>query len=363
MNRFWSFFTRRRGPVPSPSTASPPSSGLPASPPHGSGGGDASSSAAGGGAATPPEGVHGVAQTREDPGGRSGGDEESGWVCLHADDLEMAPVLTAALRSAVESGARGVLIDPEEFDCIIYVISDGTLTIAGTCSLEDYESSRRTLQMLEGRLLREGERTFMCQLSHMLTDLGQRTIVGYLPFQGTDSILAEFRKGNVRLVNRLRPGTSLTRHNREQVLRMLARAGERPAPSFVERLVRDGLLASEVAEAAEGEDPLERIVRNEPLARKAVARVLGEYLGVGWVDVEENLPPREVAQLLTKEEVLEWEALPSEDLGERLVVAMVDPFDPEGVARVQARLGRPVDVRLAAGTDIRVAAEKLFRYR
>ena len=257
----------------------------------------------------------------------------------------------------------GVLIDPEEFDCIISIISDGTLTQAGKCTLEEYESSRRTLQMLEGRILREGERMCLCHLSHMLTDLGHRTIVGYLPFQGTDSILAEFRKGNVRLVNRLRPGTALTRHNREQVLRMLARAGERPAPTFVERLVRDGLITSEVAEAAEGEDLLERIVRNEPLARKAVARILGEYLGIGWVDVEENLPSSEVAQLLTKEEVLEWEALPSEDLGERLVVAMADPFDAERVERVQARLGRPMDLRLAAGTDIRLATEKLFRYR
>jgi hypothetical protein len=269
--------------------------------------------------------------------------------------LELPPALQAGFVKALETGSSALLFDPEEFACMLCRFSESAVEQIGECSLDDYDNAFRSLQLLDHQRLVHGDRTVRVQLFNSVTDLGRRMIFQFFDPAWDAGEITERRKAIVRLLNRLRPGTSLTRHNRDTLLATLRRAGERPGPCFRDRLMEEGLVDDEAP------TDLETLVRTAVLPRKAVARVLGEYLDIPFVDVEDQLP-RQHARLLEKQQVIDWEAMPCGEEGEKVLVAMVDPTDPAAVERLSTQLGRPVEVRVAAGTDIRVAADKIFRF-
>lgn len=267
------------------------------------------------------------------------------------------------LEQALAADAHALLYDPEEYTCMVCVIGNGAITQIAEWSLEDYRDARPLVSNLDRCAIRFGQQIRRVQVHHAVTDLGQRVIVQFFLPEWDAEIVAERRKANVRLMNRLRPGTSLSRHNRDILLRTLRRAEQRPPPSFLERLEREGLVPEAVLRADEQSEveKLEKVVRREVLPRKAVAKALADYLGLEFVDVEEERPQRECAQRFTHKQVLDWEAIPWADCDAVTVVAIADPTDAETRGRIEALLGRSCEWRVAAATDIRVAAEKIFK--
>jgi len=261
---------------------------------------------------------------------------------------------------ALARNAHALLLDPEEFSCMLCLLGDGGIDKVAECALEQYESVHRSLALLDHQDLRGEGVTVHIQVFNAVTDLGRRTVLQFFPSDWNESHRSERRKSIVRLMNKQCPGTSLSRHNRETLLTAIKRGGDRPPPTFVQRLQREGLLPPDMT--LSGAESVEDVVRTVPLARKAVARVLGTYLDVPYIDVEDQLP-REHARLFERDQILSWEAIPCAVEDDHVVVAMADPTDSETIARIQEHLGKPIKVRVAAATDIRVAVDKIFKSR
>lgn len=270
--------------------------------------------------------------------------------------LELPEPIRRALAAAIASDAHALLLDPEEFECQLCTIGPGGIEVIGECPLDDYHLAHRALQLLDRDRLVSGEKMCRVQLFTAVTDLGRRNVLQLFDPTLDPEIVTERRKGNVRTINRLRSGTSLTRHNRKRLLATLERAGEREGPPFRERLLNAGLIADDAP------DDLTSLIQTCVMPRKAVSRVLGEYLGIPFVDVEESVP-RTHGPLLERDQIVEWEAIPVGEEDDAVIVAMADPTDEATLERIKAHLGRPVVVRVAAATDIRVATEKIFRTR
>ncbi|MBM3462927.1 MAG: hypothetical protein FJX76_12570 [Armatimonadetes bacterium] len=276
--------------------------------------------------------------------------------------LALTPRVLDGLKLALTSKAHALLYDPEEYTCIVCTLGNGQVQQVAECSLDGYRESREPLASLDGRLLRFDETVYRVQTYHAVTDLGQRIVLQFFQPEWDGEIVTERRKANVRLLNRLRPGTSLSRHNRETLLGAVKRAGTRPPPTFLERLAREGFVPEALArEDLSDDQKLERVLRREALPRKAMARILGEYLGIPFTDVEENVPRREHGQLFSVKQVLQWEAIPCAVEDDTVHVAVADPTDSETAEQIRNHLGRPVAWRVAAATDIRLAADKIFK--
>lgn len=293
----------------------------------------------------------------EPPAARAKTDEGPLVPHLDVDALGLPPPLADSLRCAMRQGARALLTDPEEFACTVWLLIDGGMAAAADCSLDDYADAWPGLEALDGKWVTEADVTRRIQLYSAVTDLGRRAVLQLFEPACDGEVAADIRKANVRAINRLRPGTSLTRHNRARLLAALQREGT-CASAFLDGLRAEGVSAAEGV----GEDGLADLVLTAVLPRKAVAQALGACLGVPFVDVEENLP-RAHATLFDCAQILAWEAIPCGDGDAGVEVAMADPTDSAAVAAMEAFLGRPVRVRVAAATDIRVAVDKLFKGR
>lgn len=274
--------------------------------------------------------------------------------------LALAEEIRGAMRSALTQQAHALLLDPEEFCCMLCLIGNGAIEQIGECPLGAYELAHRTIEMLDHGHIRDGDVEMYVQLYNTVTDLGRRVIVQFFPAEWDDEMRTERRKATVRLINRLRSGTSLSRHNRETLLGILRRERSRPGPSFLQLLEKEGLLPKEMT--LDGQASPDDVLRSIPLPRKAVTRVLGAYLDIPYVDVEGDIP-HDHARLFEKEQILSWEAIPIGVEDDDVIVAMADPTNVEAVARMRDHLGRPVVVRVAAAIDIRVAVDKIFRER
>jgi hypothetical protein len=270
------------------------------------------------------------------------------------ESLASLPEICESVRSALADGAHGLLFDAEEDACHLYRIESEALPHVRSCALSEYEAAIPVLRSYDKTRLSHGALHALASIYGAVTDLGERLIMVW----GADEAeCAERRKATVRLINRLRPGTALSRRNRESLLRAVRRGGAKDEAAFVERL-----RAAELLQTSPADDvTLERLVYAEVLPRKATALVLAEYLGLRFVDAEQDLPRSSCARRFDKHEVIEWEALPYNDSGERVLVAMADPTDDDARAKIRARLDADFDVCVAAATDIRVAADKLFR--
>ena len=266
----------------------------------------------------------------------------------------LSALFTDALRRALHGGARLLLADPEEFDCTLSLLVDGGLETIAECTLDAYAEAQPLLEALDHEIIEDGDTTRQVSIYTAVTDLGRRVVVQLFEPTCDAEVASDIRKANARAINRLRPGTSLTRHNRTRLRAALARAGVREGPSFLQRLHEEGV-------DTEGTSlSLEDFIGCAVLPRKAVARAMAAWLGLPFVDVEETLP-RDHAHLFGRARILEWEAIPCGECGDGVEVAMADPTDEDVLAAMKALLGRAVLPRVAAATDIRVAADKLFK--
>lgn len=277
---------------------------------------------------------------------------------LVVDETGLHGPFSEGLRRALRQDARALLADPEEFSCTLSLLVDGGLESVAECSLEVYAEAQPALERLDGAVVEEGGQAREVHVYTAVTDLGRRVVAQLFALSCDSEVASDIRKANARAINRLRPGTSLTRHNRARLQAALARAGAREGPSFLECLEAEGVTA---VDADGGTLSLDEAIVKAVLPRKAVARALGAYLDLPFVDVEENLP-RAHGGLFGRGQILAWEAIPCGESDEGVEVAMADPTDQEAISAMVTHLGRPVLARVAAATDIRVAADKLFRH-
>ncbi|MBI3928535.1 MAG: hypothetical protein HY319_23545 [Armatimonadetes bacterium] len=274
---------------------------------------------------------------------------------------KLPPGAAEQLNEQVRDGCRGLLVDPEDEETRIFAVHEDRLVEMGSVPIEAHEELVRELKKCLGGAFTVGSRRYQMQEFESLSDFGSRIALNFFE-EGkfdTEQIL-ERRRENIRLINRLKPATSLTRKN---ILDIYATVKKNPREKdFVTVLREDDLIQPDQAEKALAqEEPVLTVLQNQIFPRKAAASALARYLGVEYVDVEAVSVDKKAARLLDKEWALKKQVIPYLQDAKSLKVAMMDPTDQALMAEIAALTGLEVKSCCSAAQDIMVMIHKAHR--
>ncbi|HXE71096.1 MAG TPA: hypothetical protein VNO81_00420 [Candidatus Nitrosotenuis sp.] len=265
------------------------------------------------------------------------------------------------LDEQVEAGARGLLLDPEEQETRIFAFFEDRLVELGRTPVAGHTELLYKVNACRDGAIEVAGRRYRLEPYTAFSDFGDRLVVQFFE-EGkfTDEQAVERKKDNIRLVNRLKPATSLTWKNQLDIFACIQK-NPRPTP-FHQILLQDGLVDQEKLDRLAGREPFELAVLQEYVyPRKAAASALARYLGVEYVDVEEVAFSKPAARLLPKDWELEKQVVPFAQSGDELKVAMMDPTDSDLIAEIQERTRLKVKAYCSAAQDIMVMVHKAHK--
>jgi hypothetical protein len=141
---------------------------------------------------------------------------------------------------------------------------------------------------------------------------------------------------------------------------------ERPDAPLGTLVYRAGLLSKDKLEAAleEGQKTGRRLgeilLQKGWIDEKDLARLLAGQKGLQFVSLKGRGYERETAKLLPERVCRYHNAIPVEASGERILVAIADPTDDGALQEIRDELGRPIELVVAATSEIRAALDELF---
>lgn len=262
------------------------------------------------------------------------------------------------LDRCLRDGCRALLLDPEEEETRYFAVYEDHLEEIGRSPVAGHAALLTLLDSCRGGAITAGALRYRLEMFKSFNEFGDRLTVQFFEesrFSGDE--IMERRQSNIRLVNRLKPATSLTAKNEADIFETIRRNPRER--SFAQVLKDDGVLTEEQIARVESGDGYElRLLQGNVFPRKVAALALARYLGVDYVDVEEVHFSKEASRLLDKAWELENQVVPFEQDGQNLKVAMMDPTDAAVVAAIEERTGCKVRPYLSAAQDILVMVHK-----
>jgi hypothetical protein len=141
---------------------------------------------------------------------------------------------------------------------------------------------------------------------------------------------------------------------------------ERPDAPLGTLVYRAGLLSKDKLEAAleEGQKSGRRLgeilLQKGWIDEKDLARLLAGQKGLQFVSLKGRGYERDTAKLLPERVCRYHNAVPVEASGERILVAIADPTDDGALQEIRDELGRPIELVVAATSEIRSALDEIF---
>jgi hypothetical protein len=109
----------------------------------------------------------------------------------------------------------------------------------------------------------------------------------------------------------------------------------------------------------DGSDALEQsILAGQALSEQDLARLLAAQMALPFVDLEHSTLDPSAAWLLTEDDARMYSALPVALEEGRVLLAVARPTNEPAIRRVAEKLGRPVDLAVAARSDLLRAIER-----
>jgi len=275
---------------------------------------------------------------------------------MTAPEVELKAKLPAEvaqrLAEVLDAGGRAVLANPEEEEVRWFGVYEDHIEEIGRSPVADYSSQLLLLESCRGGAITLPGARYRIEAFKSFNEFGDRLVLQFFEegrFTSDEAI--ERRQENIRLVNRLKPATSLTARNELDIARAIA---NNPGPrSFVDILLEEGVLTrEEIDQVPAGDDFELRLLQTHIFPRKVAALALAHYLGVDYIDVEATAFSKEAARLLEKDWELEQQVVPFAQDGDELKVAMADPTDAGLLAELAQRTGCRVRPYCSAAQDI-----------
>jgi hypothetical protein len=231
------------------------------------------------------------------------------------------------LGEVLETGGRALLANPEEEEVRWFALHEDHIEEIGRSPVAEYDHQLFLLESCRDGAITFRESRYRLEAFKAFNEFGDRLVLQFFEegrFTGDEAI--ERRQENIRLVNRLKPATSLTARNELDIARTIA---NNPRPhSFVDILLKEEVLTpEEIDQVPAGADFELRLLQSHIFPRKVAALALAHYLEVDYIDVEAAPFSKEAARLLDKDWELEKQVVPFARDGEELKVAMADPTD------------------------------------
>ncbi|MEW6278656.1 MAG: hypothetical protein AB1758_08555 [Candidatus Eremiobacterota bacterium] len=265
------------------------------------------------------------------------------------------------LDEHIAAGARGLLVDPEDEETRIFAFYDDRIAELGRAPVAGHNDLLGVIDLCKSGAFTSGPKRYRIENFKSLSDFGDRLVVNFFEegAQDDEEILNR-RKENIRLVNRLKPATSLSRKNVLDMLEVIRR-NPREKP-FHEVLLEDQLITpAQYDRVKDHEDVLQALMTDYVFPRKAAAAALAAYLGVDYVDVEAVDLDKAAARKLDREYALKNQVVPFKEDKEKVQVAMMDPTNQALIDEVAARCERKVIPFCSAAQDIMVMIHKAHK--
>jgi hypothetical protein len=265
---------------------------------------------------------------------------------------KLPPAVAEKLDQALERECRALLADPEEQETRWFGVFDQHLEELGRNPVGDHVEILEVLDSCRGGAITVQGVRYRIEIFKSFNEFGDRLVLQFFEEGRLDAEHSiERRQENIRLVNRLKPATSLTAKNELDIYGVLSRNPREH--SFVDLALKEGLLTSEdVERIPPGEDYELRVLQGNIFPRKMAAMTLAHYLGVDYLDVEAASFSKEAARLLTREWELDRQVVPFAQDGQELKVAMMDPTDTALIAEIAEKTGLTVRAFCSAAQDI-----------
>jgi Type II secretion system (T2SS), protein E, N-terminal domain len=100
------------------------------------------------------------------------------------------------------------------------------------------------------------------------------------------------------------------------------------------------------------------ILAGQALSERELARLLASQMGLPFVDLEHSVIDPRAARLLSEDDARMYSALPIALVDDRALLAVARPTNEPAIRRVAEKLGRDVDIAVAARSDLLRAIER-----
>ncbi len=256
------------------------------------------------------------------------------------------------LAEVLEAGGRAILANPEEEEVRWFAVHEDHIEEIGRSPVADYDNRLALLESCRGGGITLRDARYRIEAFKSFNEFGDRLVLQFFEegrFTSDEAI--ERRQENIRLVNRLKPATSLTARNERDIARAIANNPR--TRSFIDILLEEGVLTrDEIDQVPAGADFELRLLQTHIFPRKVAALALAHYLGVDYIDVEAATFSKEAARLLEKDWELERQVVPFARDGDELRVAMADPTDAGLLEELSQLTGCRIRPYCSAAQDI-----------
>ncbi len=275
---------------------------------------------------------------------------------MTAPEVDLKGKLPASVAEKLDpflaGEGRALLANPEEDETRWFGVFDDHLEELGRSPVSEHVGILELLDACRGGAITVQGVRHRLEIFKSFNEFGDRLVLQFFEEGRLDAEQSlERRQENIRLVNRLKPATSLTAKNESDIYGVLQRNPREH--SFVDLALQEGLLTQEqVDRVPPGDDYELRILQGNIFPRKMAAMTLAHYLGADYLDVEATSFSKEAARLLTREWELDKQVVPFAQDGQELKVAMMDPTDSETLAQLAEKTGLRIRPFCSAAQDI-----------
>lgn len=267
--------------------------------------------------------------------------------------------LVEIIEQALEKNVTNIFFDPEEEMCFVYSIDDEEVKEIFTMDLDKWQKILAALKPINMKIGVMGDRKFFCGLNVSLTNLGERaTLILLQPGSRRDDMKDE-KRVMIRAVNKLKPATSLTQKNVANLVSIIESRSEKPGGSIFDLFVQEKLIGREESDRFRLRNDYIALLRS-PFPRKQIVKVVAQWLGVGYFDVEMEDYDSRLAKILPEEIARQFKILLVEEDEEKIKAAFGNPFDKNAVKEVENIAGKKVVPYMACEEDIRYELEKVY---
>lgn len=242
-----------------------------------------------------------------------------------------------AIDDLLVEGCRAFLIEPEEEHTRWFAVFDEGLREIGRTPVEEHKSYLHDISDCESGAISVADMRFRLEDFVSFNEFGDRMSLQFFQ-EGRYSYIEAIkrRQDNVRLINRLKPASALTAKNENDIAEVIVR--NKKTDEFLRQIV---VLRIVPAERLENLPPHEnlalKVLQDNIFPRKMAAQALADSLGIEFVDVE-NVPfSKKAACMFDEAWELRHQAVPFDQVGEEIKVAMMDPTDQAVLSEIQEK--------------------------
>lgn len=277
---------------------------------------------------------------------------------------ETAPVpvkepLRETFGRLIKSEMNFMFFDPEETKCYVYLLSDNKAHEIDEFPVDDWKKNTLLLKKMNSRLIELDGEKYLCILNVSLTNLGERIAIALLSPSARDDEIKEKKRNAIRLVNKLKPATSLTHKNIENLEKIIEFRKERLGGDIFDLFLESKLLTREEVNKLRGEKDY-RPLFSLPLPRKQVVRNVARWLGIDYYDVEISDYNEKTARILPEEMARRLMAILFKEEEKSVKIAMANPFNRESIEEIENLLGKRVVPFISCEEDIRCEMDKIY---